>query len=130
MASSTLRPLSVGEILDAGVKVVTRNWKPLLGSLLLVSTPVWILFILLVASADSSAFEFVPDQEAFSSGDDVSVSTAVGLLISVVALMLAFLVSFVAVFKGVCDAWLGAKPSISRSLSSGSSAPGGCSSWR
>ena len=119
MASSTLRPLSVGEILDAGVKVVTRNWKPLLGSLLLVSTPVWILFILLVASADSSAFEFVPDQEAFSSGDDVSVSTAVGLLISVVALMLAFLVSFVAVFKGVCDAWLGAKPSISRSLKFG-----------
>ena len=61
MASSALRPLSVGEILDAGVKVVTRNWKPLLGSLLLVSTPVWALFILLAASIDSTAFQFGAD---------------------------------------------------------------------
>jgi hypothetical protein len=118
VASSTLRPLSVGEILDAGVKVVTRNWKPLLGSLLLVSTPVWALFILLLASLDASAFEFTPDQE-FGSTEDPSAQFLIGLMITLFVLMLAFLVSFVAVFKGVCDAWLGIKPTIGRSLKFG-----------
>ena len=29
MASRTLRPLSIGEILDAGIKVFVRHWKVL-----------------------------------------------------------------------------------------------------
>ena len=115
MATSALRPLSVGEILDAGVKVVTRHWKPLIGSLLAIYAPIWLLSTLISASFDTSGFDFGSDPFG-SSGDDPSGQDIVVSLAASVLILVASLVAYVAVFKGVCDAWLGNSPSIGRSL--------------
>ena len=61
MTTPALRPLSVGEILDAGIKVVIRHWKPFVACIAGLVFPAWILFILLIASLDSEAFEFEPE---------------------------------------------------------------------
>jgi hypothetical protein len=113
VATSTLRPLTVGEILDAGVVVVTRHWKPLLGSLLLVSAPIWAIFILLIASIDASIFEFGAGETAT---EDPTGNAIAGLGLITLLLLAVFLVSFIAVFTGVCDAWVGANPRMARSL--------------
>jgi hypothetical protein len=116
VATSTLRPLTVGEILDAAVVVVTRHWKPLLGSLLLVSTPIWAIFILLIASIDASVFEL---DSSSTTTEDPTGNVIAGLGVITLLLMVVFLVSFIAVFKGVCDAWVGAEPRMGKSLGFG-----------
>jgi hypothetical protein len=117
VATSSLRPLSVGEILDAGIKVVTRHWKPLIGAQMLISAPIFIVFVLLLASIDSTSFELVPDDTASSS--DPSAAVLVGFFLSILLLLLAFVASFTALFKGVCDAWLGIEPELGRSFKYG-----------
>jgi hypothetical protein len=114
-----LRPLALGEILDAGIKVVSRNWKPLVISLLIVTTPVQIISVFVLASVDDSqnTFQIIPDtsQPAETPGADFFVAAGVTALLSMIALLLAY----TALFKGVSDAWLGARPTIRRSLAYG-----------
>ena len=76
MATSTLRPLSIGEILDAGIKVVLRHWKPLAVAIVGLTVPAWIFFVLVLASVDSEQLEVVPDSSATS--DDISTAAAAG----------------------------------------------------
>src|SRR4051794_10666941 len=114
-----LRPLALGEILDAGIKVVTRNWKPLIISLLIFTTPVQILSVLVLASLDDSqtTFQIIPDtsRPAETPGADFFVAIGLTSLLSVIGLLLAY----TAVFKGVCDAWLGLRPTVGRSVAYG-----------
>src|SRR3954454_758686 len=112
-----LRPLGVGEILDAGIKVVTRNWKPLILSLLVVTAPIQILSVLVLASigdAGTATFDFSTTSQSQQTTPDADVFIGLGivLLLSGVAILLAY----TALFKGVSDAWLGARPTIGRSL--------------
>ena len=111
-----LRPLGVGEILDAGIKVVTRNWKPLIIPLLIVTTPVQIVSAFVLASAGDSqtTFQIIPDtsQPAQAPEADFFIAAGIAGLLSLVAIMLAY----AALFKGVSDAWLGVPPQIGRSL--------------
>ena len=51
--ATSLRPLSVGEILDAGIKVFTRHWKPLAGTVAIITGPVFVVYVLLIASIDA-----------------------------------------------------------------------------
>jgi hypothetical protein len=118
VATSSLRPLGVGEILDAGIKVVTRHWKPLIGAQMLISAPVFVLFVLLLASIDSTSFELVPDTTTSDTADP-SGEVIVGFVLTIILLMLAFVASFTALFKGVCDAWLGITPQLGRSVKYG-----------
>jgi hypothetical protein len=118
VATSSLRPLSIGEILDAGIKVVVRHWKPLMGCIVGLTAPVWILYVLVIASVDS---EFLEADSQFSTsssstGGDVSSTEIVGFGISFLLLLVTFLIAFTACFKVVSDAWLGSEPSIGRSL--------------
>jgi hypothetical protein len=118
VATSSLRPLSIGEILDAGIKVVVRHWKPLMGCIVGLTAPVWILYVLVIASVDS---EFLEADSQFSTsssstGGDVSSTEIVGFGISFLLLFVTFLIAFTACFKVVSDAWLGSEPSIGRSL--------------
>src|SRR3954471_17854029 len=105
-----LRPLGVGEILDAGIKVVTRNWKPLILSLLIVTTTVQIASVLVLASVDDSdtTFQLIPDTSQPQQNPSADFFIAIGL--SSLLTGVAFLLAFTALFKGVSDAWLGARP--------------------
>ena len=113
-----MRPLSVGEILDAGIKVVLRHWKPFVACIAGLVFPAWILFILLIASLDSEAFELEPETST-TTVDTPEAAFFVGLGIAMLALFVTFLIGFTACFKVVTDAWLGHKPSVGRSLSFG-----------
>jgi hypothetical protein len=111
VAPPTLRPLSVGEILDAGIKILVRHWRVLTLSVVGVVAPVRILYVLLLASADPDRLRLSSD-----STSDPEAAAIVGFLIALLLVGLTFLVVFTACFKTVSDAWLGATPSASRSL--------------
>lgn len=100
MASRTLRPLSIGEILDAGIKVFVRHWKVLTLCVVALVLPLSVIQVLLQASID-------PD--AFKAGDTTTTNTdvgpaLVGYIVSVLISGLATLVTFTACFKAVADA--------------------------
>jgi hypothetical protein len=115
--ATSLRPLGVGEILDAGIKVFTRHWKPLAGTVAIITGPVFVIYVLLIASIDA---ELLSISSSFSTStsttDDPTTTELVGFALSYVVLFIAFLLAFIACFKAVSDAWLGSEPSISRSL--------------
>jgi hypothetical protein len=110
--------LSIGEILDAGIKVVVRHWKPLMGCIVGLTAPLWILYVLVIASVDSQLLEADSQfsSSSSSSSGDVNTTEIVGFGISFFLLLVTFLIAFTACFKIVSDAWLGSEPSIGRSL--------------
>jgi hypothetical protein len=118
--ATSLRPLGVGEILDAGIKVVTRHWKPLAGTILILLGPVFVVYVLLLASIDKDLLgisaSFSTSNTSATDSADFSATEIVGFGLTYVLLFVTFLLAFVACFKAVSDAWLGATPSISRSL--------------
>ena len=119
MTTSGLRPLSVGEILDAGIKVVVRHWKPLMACIVGLTAPVWVLYVLVIASVDASLLESDSQFSTTSSSSttaDVDATVWVGFALSGLLLLVTFLIAFTACFKVVSDAWLGSEPSIGRSL--------------
>ena len=66
----TLRPLGVGEVLDAGIKLYLRHWKPLMICVVGVVLPIEILSALVVSSIDPESITdeemgVFPDYEAF-----------------------------------------------------------------
>jgi hypothetical protein len=122
VASRTLRPLSIGEILDAGIKVFVRHWKVLVICVVGLVGPMNVIQVLLRASIDPNAFE--TGNTTTGTGDDIG-PALIALLGSVVLSGLAFLVSFTACFKAVADAWLGAEPAVGRSLRLGARRLGG-----
>lgn len=117
MATPSLRPLSVGEILDAGIKVCTRHWKALSLCVVVPVLPLAILQVLLIASMDPEALELLPEEEDTSlAADDLGAEFWVTTGIAGVIGIVLFVVVQTACFKAVADAWLGAKPEVGRSL--------------
>jgi hypothetical protein len=116
VATSSLRPLSIGEILDAGIKVVVRHWKPLMGSIVGLTAPVWILYVLVIASQLLEADSQFSTSSSSTSSSNVDATVWVGFGLSGLLLFVTFLIAFTACFKVVSDAWLGSTPSIGRSL--------------
>ncbi|HWK29402.1 MAG TPA: hypothetical protein VNS09_22755 [Solirubrobacter sp.] len=115
--TTSLRPLSIGEILDAGIKVVTRHWKPLMACIVGLTAPVWVLYILILASIDPDLLDANSGLDSTSTSSTPDDTAAfVGVFLSVVLLAVTFLIAFTACFKAVSDAWLGADVSIKRSL--------------
>jgi hypothetical protein len=118
--ATSLRPLSVGEILDAGIKVVTRHWKPLAGMIAILTGPLFVVYVLLLASIDKELLglsaTFSTSSTSSTSSADFGTTEIVGFGLTYVLLFVTFLVAFVACFKAVSDAWLGSTPSIRRSL--------------
>ena len=117
--ATSLRPLSVGEILDAGIKVVTRHWKPLAWTVMALTGPVFIVYVLLLASIDKELIglsaSFSPSTSR-STTDELTGTQIVGFGLTYVLLFITFTIAFVACFKAVSDAWLGATPTVGRSL--------------
>ena len=122
-----LRPLRVGEILDVGIKVYTRNAKTLFKLVALVVIPVQILGVLIIistipdalASANQNPFQFTGDPATAT----VPEFELRELLIYIAGVLIVVLLGFVsttiatgACFKAVTDAYLGAEPNWKTSL--------------
>ncbi|HET6551291.1 MAG TPA: hypothetical protein VFG79_22685, partial [Solirubrobacter sp.] len=116
MASPMLRPLSIGEILDAGIKVVLRNWKTFLACTAALIAPLALVYVIVLASIAPEQLELVPEQSTSADADLPEASAFVGIGLTYLVGALALLVSYGSCFKVVTDAWLGKRPVIRESL--------------
>ncbi len=110
-----LRPLSIGEILDAGIKVVLRNWKTLIGCTIALMAPLSLLYVVAIASIDPEQLELVPESTT-EPGELPEASEFIGYGITFMISAIALFVCFGTCFKAVSDAWLGKKPTVGESL--------------
>jgi hypothetical protein len=111
----TLRPLGVGEILDAGVKLYLRHWKPLMICVVGIVLPLEILSALVVSSIDPDSLRFSFDTSS-SSGNRPSGNEYAAIIVLESLTLVGILFATAACFKAVADAWLGASPEAGRSL--------------
>jgi hypothetical protein len=109
----TLRPLAVGEVLDAGIKVYLRHWKSLALCVAGIVLPLEILSLLLASSVDTSSFDF---NFGTSTNERASYDSAGAAFAVEVLTLLGILFANAICFKLVADAWLGSEPSAKRSL--------------
>jgi hypothetical protein len=109
-----LRPLGIGEILDAGIKLFLRHWRPLVLSVVGLILPVQILSALVTASVAPEQFDLTSTESGVSEGEEAEFFIGQGViaLLSVVSVLLATAVCF----KAVADAYLGVEPEWRRSL--------------
>ena len=109
-----LRPLSVGEILDASFKVVRQSFGTLAGCVLVVALPLNIINTLITASTSENAFNL----DSATTTGDVSTGTALAgsLLTTVLSLVLTTLAA-AACFRAVSSVYLGEQPTVGESLS-------------
>jgi hypothetical protein len=109
-----LRPLGIGEILDAGIKLFMRHWRPLVLSVAGLILPVQILSALVTASVAPEQFDLTTDESGVSEGEETEFFVGQGIvaLLSGLSILLATAVCF----KAVADAYLGAEPDWRHSL--------------
>ena len=109
-----LRPLGIGEILDAGIKLFVRHWQPLVLSVVGLILPVQILSALVTASVAPEQFDLTTSETGVEEGEEAEFLIGQGViaLLSVVSVLLATAVCF----KAVADAYLGVEPEWRRSL--------------
>jgi hypothetical protein len=112
-----LRPLSVGEVLDASFKVVRQSFGTLALCVLVVALPLNIIDTLILASTTDNAFNL--DSAAVGTSD-VSTGTqlAGGLLRGVINVVLLTIAS-AACFRAVSSVYLGEQPTVGGSISFG-----------
>src|SRR5918997_5470278 len=109
-----LRPLGIGEILDAGIKLFTRHWRPLVLSVVGLVLPVQIISALLTASVAPEQFDFTTTESGVSEDEEAEflVGQGIVVLLSFISVLLATAVCF----KAVADPYLGVEPDWRRSL--------------
>jgi hypothetical protein len=113
VSAPALRPLGIGEILDVAIKITLRNWRTLVGVVVLIVAPVQVV----VALIDISATEGV-----FSTGETDTVTsdeidTIIGGTVLIVVLgFLSAILSTAVAFRAVVEAYLGGRPRWKESL--------------
>jgi hypothetical protein len=111
--SPQLRPLSVGEVLDASFKIVRQSFGTLAGCVLVVALPLNILNTLIASSTRDNAFNLdATANSTVSTGTQLAgvlLTTTLGLVLTTLATA--------ACFRAVSGAYLGERPSIGESLS-------------
>jgi hypothetical protein len=109
-----LRPLGIGEILDAGIKLFLRHWRTLVLSVVGLILPVQILSALVTASVAPEQFDLTSSETGVDEGEEAEFLIGQGViaLLSVISILLATAVCF----KAVADAYLGVEPEWRRSL--------------
>jgi len=112
--SPQLRPLSVGEVLDASFKIVRQSFGTLAGCVLVVALPLNIINTLITASASDDAFDF---DSSTTTGTGFATGTEVAgtLLTTALSLVLMSLAS-AACFRAVSGIYLGESPTVGESL--------------
>ena len=122
-----LRPLRVGEILDVGIKVYTRNAKTLFKLVALVVIPVQIIGVLIIistipdalAAGSQNPFQFTGDPTTTEVPDFELREFLIYMAGVLVVLILGFVSTTIATgacFKAVSDAYLGNKADWKTSL--------------
>jgi len=112
--SPQLRPLSVGEVLDASFKIVRQSFGTLAGCVLVVALPLNIINTLITASASDEAFDFESETTTgtgFSNGTEIAGT----LLTTTLSIALMSLAS-AACFRAVSGVYLGERTSVGDSL--------------
>jgi hypothetical protein len=120
MGVADARPLGVGEILDAGIKVYLRNARMLMGLAAVVVIPVqalsWVVLLSIVSNSDQvpSAFGSF-SSSASNTAADRSAALGANLVLVVVELIATALVTAACV-KAVSDLYLGQPTDMRASL--------------
>jgi hypothetical protein len=109
-----LRPLGIGEILDAGIKLFLRHWRTLVLSVVGLILPVQILSALVTASVAPEQFDLTSTESGVDEGEEAEFLVGQGVIavLSIISILLATAVCF----KAVADAYLGVEPEWRRSL--------------
>lgn len=98
-----LRPLGVGEILDAGFRLVRRRFGTLVVCTLVVATPLTVISTLLQLSTDPESFDFSSDG---TTADAEGSAIAASLISNVIQYVMIVLI-VAACFRAVSAAYLG-----------------------
>ena len=118
MDTTGLRPLGVGEILDAAIKAYSKNARTLITIAAIVGIPFELLNGIIQLSTVSSADQVGSFGVSPSGGMDASISNAqlAGFVLTGLVGFLVTLVVTAATVKAVGDAYLGGTPSVGDSL--------------
>src|SRR5918997_2774369 len=111
--SPQLRPLSVGEVLDASFKIVRQSFGTLAACVLVVALPLNIISTLVTVSTSENAFDL---DTPTTSQVDTGTALAGTLVTTTLTLVLTTLAA-AACFRAVSDVYLGERPSVGGSLS-------------
>lgn len=108
-----LRPLSVGEILDASFKVYGRNFVTMAKAILVVAIPFSLISALIHASitTTTTTSSGLSGLSGSNTTTSTSVSAAVGLLLVELVTIVSAAVSTAIIYRVVGDAYLGQPPS-------------------
>ncbi len=109
-----LRPLGFGEILDVGIKLYLRNWRPLILCVVGLVLPVQIVSVLLLLSVSPDLLDPTATSPDLESEDASALLAAQG--VSALLQGIVYVIATAACFKAVSDAYLGSTPSAGRSL--------------
>jgi len=112
--NADLRPLGIGEILDAGIKLFMRHWRPLALSVVGLILPVQVLAALITASVAPEQFDITTDETGVDEGEEAEF--LIGQLIIGVLTVVTVLIATAVCFKAVADAYMGVEPDWRRSL--------------
>jgi hypothetical protein len=95
-----MRPLSVGEILDAALKIYRRNFKTLSMAVLVLVVPLSILDTLITASTTKNAFDYTGTSTTVDSSGSFFAGALARLLLSVLTFSVATAACYHAVIRG------------------------------
>ena len=109
-----LRPLGLGEILDVGIKLYLRHWRPLMLCVVGLVLPAQVLTVLALLSVSPDVLDPTTSGAALEPGDEEAVLVAYGITSLLQGLVYA--IATAACFKAVSDAYVGAEPGARRSL--------------
>jgi hypothetical protein len=119
VAAPRLRPLDVGQKLDAAIKLTTRNFGTLAGIILLLVGPVQLISFLITVSTlpdDYVAGGALGSGATPESDADVSAGFYVGQLVIALLGLLVYALAPAACFKAIGSAYLGEKPTLGESI--------------
>jgi hypothetical protein len=111
--SPQLRPLSVGEVLDASFKIVRQSFGTLAGCVLVVALPLNIVNTLIAASTRDNAFKI----DTTTSSDIGTGTELAGLLLTTTLALVLTTLAAAACFRAVSGVYLGERPTVAGSLS-------------
>lgn len=124
-----LRPLGIGELLDAAMKVCTANFRTLIRISLFVVLPAQLISAIVLASTmpedwTANTWDFSAQDDETISDDDAWTLIA-GQLVSLAVVVVMQMLATAACFRAIAQAWLGNEPDWRESLKFGvRSAPG------
>lgn len=112
-----LRPLSIGEMLDAGFKLFRHRFGTLLACVIIPLLPLSILATIIIASTTPDAFD--PNATTTTTSDDEIGGILAGLFISALLYGAAAALAIAACFKVISAAYVGERATAKSSLRHG-----------